>query len=720
MSHEVENEILQLKSLISKYDTAYHRHDNPLVSDFEYDALKSKLIEFEKLYPQFFKEDEFNNVGAKSLDIFNKIKHSKAMLSLANGFSRDDIIDFIEKIERFLGLSKDRNVSSEFQPNLFELNLFNNRDNALDFFSETKIDGLSFSARYEKGILKYCATRGDGYEGEDVTENAKTIKNFPHILNDIDPPSFIEVRGEIFMSKKDFIELNKNQELSGEKIFANPRNAAAGSLRQLDSQITANRNLSYFAYSLGDFSFDFKCPSQSQLHKKLQEFGFLVEPNSKLCKNIDDLMEHYKSIVDSRYELDYDLDGMVYKINNFEYQERLGYIARSPRFAIAHKFPSIKAKTKINDIIVQVGRTGAITPVAILEPVNIGGVLVSRATLHNHDEILRKNIMIGDVVVVQRAGDVIPQILEVDLSKRIGCEKNFEFPIQCPVCASLIEKNNDDVVLRCSGGLSCDAQLIETLKHFVSKDAFDIAGLGKKQIENLFYEGRIKSFADIFSLEDREKTSDFPLIKKSGWGHKSVENLYLAINQKRTIDLDRFIYAIGIRHIGESTAKTLANHFITYQEFINFFKKYSQYSADEILLMQSENSNNQIDDYKEFIAIDGIGEKLAHTTLAFFRDKKNCQMIEEVAKYLNILDMKSKIVNPDLFGKSIVFTGTMNKMTRAEAKKIAEDLGLKVLGSVSSKTNFVVAGLESGSKLKKAQEYGVKILNEDQWLELIR
>jgi DNA ligase (NAD+) len=376
----------------------------------------------------------------------------------------------------------------------------------------------------------------------------------------------------------------------------------------------------------------------------------------------------------------------------------------------------MKAKTKIKDIIIQIGRTGAITPVAILESINIGGVVVSRATLHNQDEILRKDIRIGDVVVIQRAGDVIPQVLEVDLSKRNGEEKVFEFPNNCPICSAKIIKNNEDVVLRCSGGLACEAQLIETLKHFVSKDAFDISGLGKKQIENFFKEERIRSFADIFTLEEREISSPEPLIKKNGWGEKSVENLFFAINQKRQIDLDKFIYAIGIRHVGETTAKTLANHFLNCENFINFFKKFAKFSD---LDLEKINSAPEFSEYFEFISIDGIGDKMAQAILDFFRDEKNLKMIEDLLIHLKINPLKPKINNSPLAGKSIVFTGSLQKMSRAEAKKIAEDLAMKVLGAVSSKTDYVVAGEDSGSKLKKAQELSIKILNEEEWLNLI-
>ena len=711
MNPTIEKRIHELKTLINQHDISYHQLDNPTISDDEYDILKQQLLKYQNEYPQLFSSEELNKVGAKSLNIFNKITHSKPMLSLANGFDKNDIFDFIEKIERYLGIDKIKSQKTH------ENDLFSyNNSHELEFFCETKIDGLSFSARYENGKLINCSTRGDGFVGEDVTANVKTISNFPQQLNSKNPPKILEVRGEIFMNKSDFLELNNIQLANNDKVFANPRNASAGSLRQLDPTITAKRKLNYFAYSLGDFSSDFICQTQDQLHKIFQEYGFNIEPNSRLCKNLEEIMHHYQKILDTRFSLDYDLDGMVYKVNNFEYQQRLGYIARSPRYAIAHKFPSLKAKTKIKDIIVQIGRTGAITPVAILEPVNVGGVLVSRATLHNQEEIIRKDIKINDIVFIQRAGDVIPQVLEVDLTQRNNDCQTFEFPKNCPICSSKIIKFNDDIVLRCSGGLACEAQLIETLKHFVSKDAVDIAGLGKKQIENFFHEGRIRSFADIFTLEEREKTQSNPLINLEGWGHKSVENLFLAINQKRKISLDKFIFAIGIRHIGETTAKTLANHFISYSKFINFCKNFSQYSNQELINI---NISKNLPEYADFIAIDGIGEKMAIALLDFFRDTKNCQMVEDLAKLLTINDMKNLVAKSPLAGNSIVFTGSMTKMTRAEAKKTAEDLGMKVLGAVSAKTNFLVAGEDAGSKLKIARELNIKILNENEWLELI-
>ncbi len=705
LSPEILLEINKLKSDLAKHDEAYHTFDAPLISDAKYDELRKKLEEYRANFPLNFSQafDESftkEKVGGKSLEIFSKIPHKKPMLSLANGFSREDIEDFIARINRFLGLDKKEATD------LFSFS----KTPQIELFCEVKIDGLSFAARFESGQLVYAVTRGDGFEGEDVTENVKTIRNFPHQLKVKNPPKVLEIRGEIYMGKKDFELLNQDQEGKGGKIFANPRNAAAGSLRQLDPNITALRNLSYFAYSLGDFSEDFSCNSQFELMQKLQEFGFRTESNSKLCRNIDEVITLYEKIADQKYQLDYDIDGMVYKVNDYVLQERLGFVARSPRWAIAHKFPAQKAKTEIENIIIQIGRTGALTPVAVLKPINIGGVMVSRATLHNQDEIARKDIRVGDVVLIQRAGDVIPQVLEVDLSKRKANSVAFNFPTNCPVCNSEIKKTEEDVILRCLGGLSCEAQLKEALKHFVSKDAFDIAGLGKKQIDNFFTEGRIRNFADIFKLEKLEETSENPLINKEGWGEKSTLNLFLAINQKRQISLEKFIYAIGIRHVGETTAKVIAQHFISYQNLKNKMLLMVNLPKEELPLNH---------DYQDLVAIDGIGEKMAQAILDYFRDFRNLLMIEDLEYELQIQDAVKKRADSKLSGQSIVFTGTLQLMTRAESKKKAEDLGMKVVGSVSSKTDFVVAGEEAGSKLKKAQELGLKILSEEEWLELI-
>ena len=690
--------IKNLKNEIAKHDEAYHTKDAPIISDAKYDKLRKELELYKEEYPECFKDDE-DNVGGKVLENFSKIIHSKPMLSLSNGFNRQDIIDFIERVERFLGFDKKDKID------LFN---FNNK-NDLDFFCEAKIDGLSFSARYENGVLIQASTRGDGKQGEDITQNLKTIKSFPQKLLTDNPPKIFEVRGEIYMSKDSFAQLNSRHEKENKKIFANPRNAAAGSIRQLDANITASRNLSYFAYGFGELSDDFKCESQSQFHKIIEEYGFNIDRTATKCSNINDIMDFYEKVADLRYELDYDIDGMVYKVNDFSLQQRLGYVARSPRFAIAHKFAAEKSKTKIEDIIIQIGRTGALTPVAILVPVNIGGVLVSRATLHNQDEIARKDVRIGDIVCVQRAGDVIPQVVSVDVDKRVEELPEFIFPKSCPVCNSQVIKIDDDVVLRCSGGLNCSAQLKESLKHFVSKDALDIVGLGKKQIENFFEEKRVQSFADIFNLQKIEETSNDPLRQKDGWGEKSVNNLFKAIDEKRNIELEKFIYAIGMRHIGISTAKVLATHFVSYKDFLNILLTLKDLSDEEL----EENSI-----FQDLVTIDGLGKKMIIAVLDYFRDERSLNMIRNLGEVINIIDHKVSESNLEYSGKTIIFTGTLINMTRAEAKKKAEDLGFKVVGSVSAKTNYIVAGEKSGSKLKKAQELGLKILDEKGWMEV--
>jgi DNA ligase (NAD+) len=672
MKNNIKDRIDLLQQQIIQHNIAYYEQDQPIISDAQYDELKKELDQYRQDFPQYF-ANYIDTVGSAPLNIFGKIKHNKPMLSLANAFSDQDIDDFFDRTKRYLGLS----------------------DN-IPAFCEVKIDGLSFAAYYENGLLKYGATRGDGFEGEDVTKNLMTIKNFPHRLAIVNPPKFIEVRGEIYMSKSDFLALNQQQLDNNAKIFANPRNAAAGSLRQLDAEITASRNLSYFIYSLGIYSDDFVCQSQQCLHNFLQQAGFFIEPNSKLCNNVNEILQHYKYIADNRYNLNYDLDGMVYKINDFTLQNRLGYIARSPRWAIAHKFVAVQAKTKIIDIVTQVGRTGAITPVAILQPINIGGVLVSRATLHNQDEINRKNIGIGSIVTIQRAGDVIPQIVEANNDSQI---QTFILPQFCPCCQSPTSKNEEDAVLRCTNGLSCSAQMIESLKHFVSKDAFNIVGLGKKRIEQFFYEGKITCFADMFLLEQKFANQ---IQQQEGWNTKSAENLFSAIKHSKNISLEKFIYAIGIRYIGETTAKALASYFISFRNFYHFF----------------DNNNIDSPDYKNFIALDGIGIKIAGAIAEYFACNK--KVIYDLSLLLNISDYQNYRKNSSLTGKSVVFTGTLSKTTRLEAKNIAENLGMKVLASISTKTDYLVYGLDAGSKLNKAKELNINLLNEDQWQELIK
>ena len=704
-----QQRIKELQEEISKHDVAYHKFDNPKISDADYDALRRELEELLNEFPKEAKEQSelFSKVGAQPLEGFSKVTHSKPMLSLANAFSKEDVSDFLERINRFLGINEKGDNA--------DLPLFSAapRQPKIELFCELKIDGLSFSARYEKGVLVQAATRGDGFIGENITSNIATINGFPHKLTTDNPPKILEVRGEVYMSKADFEELNKKQAQQGGKIFANPRNAAAGSLRRLDSKVTASRKLSYFTYGVGEVSDDFQCNAQDQLIEKFHSYGLRTnQSQSQLCSNIDQVMEFYNKVADTRYLLEYDIDGVVYKVNDFALQNRLGSVARSPRWAVAHKLPSEKAKTVIESITVQVGRTGALTPVANLTPVNIGGVLVSRATLHNYDEIDRKDIREGDLVLIQRAGDVIPQVLEVDLTKRKSDSKAFQTPQNCPSCGAQVVKTDDDVVLRCPNSFNCEAQIRESLKHFVSKDAFDIEGLGKKQIDNFFSEGRIKNFVDIFKLEAREGQLDnglTPLLQKEGWGEKSAQNLFDSINKKRQIELYRFIYALGIRYTGEITAKLLANSYVS---FSNFKEKMSAIA----LLDESELENDE--NYQNFIAIDGVGEKMARTLIEYFKEEQNLKMLDELEKELEIKDADLSSFDSEFAGKTIVFTGTLNQMGRAEAKQRAESLGMKVMGSVSKKTNFVVAGESAGSKLKKAQEFGVKILSEEEWLNL--
>lgn len=692
-----------LEQEIKDHDLAYHSYDDPKISDFEYDSLKREL---ENLALEIGKDkinsDIFSKVGAAPLSTFAKIEHKKPMLSLSNAFDEQDIIDFLERIQRFLGFDK---ISS--QNDLFSDNL----KKEIELFCEPKIDGLSFSARFENGKLVCAATRGDGYIGEDITANISTIEGFPLIIKSNNPPKILEIRGEVYMAREDFEELNKKQEEIGGKIFANPRNAAAGSLRQLDSNITRERKLSYFAYSLGEFSDDFKCKTQSQLLESFKDFGFKTEPNSTLCSNIEEVMQIYDRICNDRYKLSYDLDGMVYKVNDFMLQDRLGFVSKSPRWAIAHKFPAQKSFTKIEDIIIQIGRTGALTPVAILKPINVGGVMVSRATLHNQDEIAKKDVRIGDVVLVQRAGDVIPQILEVDKTKRPSDSKIFEFPQKCPSCNSDVVKVGDDVVLRCLNNFNCEMQIRESLKHFVSKDAFDIEGLGKKQIDNFFLEGRIKNFVDIFKLEENEKTNPNPLVEKDGWQDKSVKNLFEAINNKRVIELQRFIYAIGIRYIGQTTAKLLANNYVSFENFRTKMVEITSLEKDKKFENQS---------YIDFINIDGMGEKMAEAVIEYFENSINLNLLDEILKEITILNADLSGFNSEFSGKKLLFTGTLNLMSRAEAKDKCEKLGIKVVGAISSNVDYLIVGENPGSKLKKAQELGVKILNEQEWLEMIK
>lgn len=694
---------------IRRHLELYHTHATPEISDAAYDKLWAELIEIEKNYSELIKKDSpSQTVGAKVAEGFKTIRHTVPMLSLANAFEETDVIDFITRIKKFLNIVCD-----------------------IAIVAEPKIDGLSCSIRYERGHLKYAVTRGDGAEGEDITDNVKTIRDIPHVIQNA--PDILEVRGEIYMRKDEFIALNKAQEEKRDKIFANPRNAAAGSVRQLDSTITATRPLRFFGYALGEVSTPI-ADTQDGIRQKLKLYGFAQAMPQTICQTADELMAYYKQVEIERPELPYDIDGVVYKVDRLDLQERLGFVARAPRWAVAHKFPAERAVTIIKDIVIQVGRTGVLTPVAELEPVNVGGVIVSRATLHNEDEILRKDIRVGDHVVIQRAGDVIPQVVEVLREKRLENSIAFAYPSVCPACSSHAVRENGEVARRCTGGLICPAQAVERLKHFVSRLAFDIEGLGAKIIEEFYEEGLVKTPVDIFTLEARDKTSLTPLRAREGWGNLSVKNLWDSINKHREISLERFIYALGIRQVGESTAKRLAGNFESVDNLLSFFS--SPASPLTLTLSHKGRGDNlekssplRGEDLGEgerqtllsnLTSIETIGESIAIDVIEFFAEPQNQQIIADLLKEITVTDyIPPKAVDSPVAGKTVVFTGSLVKMTRAEAKSRAETLGAKVAGSVSAKTDYVIVGEDSGSKLTKAQELGVSILSEDEWLKLI-
>ena len=672
-----------LSLLIAKHNKKYHGEDNPDISDAEYDALFQELSNLEEQYPELTNVDSpTQKVGAAPSKKFGKIKHSVPMLSLGNVFTEEDLQGFIDKLSRFLNLDKIARIA---------------------IVAEPKIDGLSCSIRYEKGEIVHAVTRGDGYEGENITENIKTIKDIPHQLKG-NFPDIIEVRGEVFMGREDFLVLNEKQKENGNKIFANPRNAAAGSLRQLDASITANRSLGFFGYALGEISEPIG-NSQWEIRESLNVMGFKGADPAALCENIDDILKYYNGIEKQRSQLNYEIDGVVYKVNDLELQERLGFVSRAPRWATAHKFPAEKAVTRVDDIEIQVGRTGVLTPVARLEPVGVGGVIVSNATLHNEDEIQRKDVRIGDYVVIQRAGDVIPQVVEVLVEKRDAKVQKFAFPNYCPICHSHVVREEGEVAKRCTGGLICEAQAKERLKHFVSRLALDIDGLGDKIIEQFWDDRLIRSPEDIFYLENKENQNEISLTKKEGWGEQSVQNLFQSINEKRKVVLNRFIYALGIRQVGEATAKKLA---LNYKNIDNLKNK------------MIEAKNRESEAYLTLINIEDIGESVANDLINFFTEEINQNILENLKKELNIIPYEVQVESGSkVLGKTVVFTGKLEKMGRSEAKSKAEKMGAKVSGSVSSKTDYLVAGADSGSKLKKAKELGVVVLTEDEWIELI-
>ncbi|MBL8846085.1 MAG: NAD-dependent DNA ligase LigA [Hyphomicrobium zavarzinii] len=689
---EAASELAHLAEEIARHDRLYYQSDAPEISDAEYDDLRRRNDAIEARFPALIRADSpSHRVGAAASETFAKVRHRVPMLSLGNAFDDEEVSEFAARVRRFLSLKT---------------------DDALAFTAEPKIDGLSISLRYENGHFVEAATRGDGAEGENVTPNVATIREIPKKLKGRHVPEVAEVRGEIYMGHADFAALNAAQAESGGKVFANPRNAAAGSLRQLDPAITAARPLRFFAYAWGEMS-DMPADSQNGMVEAFAHWGMPVNPLMTLCESAEDLLSFYREIGERRASLGYDIDGVVYKVNRLDYQARLGFVSRSPRWAIAHKFPAEQAVTVLRDIEIQVGRTGSLTPVAKLEPVTVGGVVVSNATLHNEDEIARKDIRVGDTVVVQRAGDVIPQIVRVVTEKRPLSAEPFLFPKTCPVCGSHAVREADEspgaggVVRRCTGGLICPAQAKERLKHFVSRLAFDIEGLGEEKIETFFDDELILRPADIFTLEERDKKSLTPLRNRKGMGTKSVEKLFRAIDARRTITLDRFIFALGIRHVGETTAKDLAKAYLTFEALRG---------AVEAAVRDGKESEA----YADIDAIEGIGETVVDALVDFFSEPHNVEALDDLLAHVTVAPFERPVaVSSPVTGKTVVFTGKLERVGRSEAKAQAERLGAKVAGSVSAKTDYVIAGADAGSKLTNAQKLGVKVLTEDEWLALI-
>ena len=703
---EAKAELEQLAAEIARNDDLYHGKDAPEISDAAYDALKQRNLAIEARFPELVRDDSpSKKVGAAPLPTFAQITHARPMLSLDNVFSDEEVQGFVGSVYRFLGQMPDGSIA---------------------FTAEPKIDGLSISLRYENGKLVNAATRGDGTTGENVTANVRTISDIPNELPK-DAPEIVEIRGEIYMAKPDFLALNARMEEEGKPTYVNPRNTAAGSLRQLDPRVTEKRKLKFFAYAWGEMS-DMPADTQSGMIETFERWGFPINPLTKRLTSVEDLLAHYNAIGLERGELEYDIDGVVYKVDRLDLQARLGFRSRSPRWATAHKFPAEQAFTTIENIDIQVGRTGALTPVARLTPVTVGGVVVTNATLHNADYIVGlgnngepirdegHDFRIGDTVIVQRAGDVIPQVLDVVLEKRPEDAEPYAFPDKCPVCGShaVREKNEKtgklDSVTRCTGGFVCEAQAIEHLKHFVSRNAYDIEGFGSKQVDFFFRTEdpsmQIRTAPDIFTLQRRQEKSMTKLENIDGFGRVSVRKLFEAIDARRTIALNRFIYALGIRHVGETTAKLLARSYGSYDELEKAMKAANGYTGEA---------------WADLNNIDGIGEVMARAIVEFFNEPRNIGVIEKLLDEVTPEDAEIPSVSASspVSGKTIVFTGSLERMTRDEAKAMAERLGAKTAGSVSKKTDLLVAGPGAGSKLTKAEELGVEVITEDQWFELV-
>ncbi len=680
----------RLADRLGAADTAYHQADDPIMSDAEYDRIKALALAVEERFPELIREDSpSRKVGAPAAEGFGKVAHTVAMLSLSNVFSDEDVTEFDARVRRFLGV-----------------------EHAIDYTAEPKIDGLSLSLRYEGGVLVQAATRGDGETGENVTANARTIDDIPETLTDA--PDVLEVRGEVYMDHADFQSLNARQIEAGAKPFANPRNAAAGSLRQLDAEITRSRPLRFFAYAWGALSAPL-AETQADAIAKLAELGFRTNPLTKLCHSAEEMIAHYHRIGIARPDLGYDIDGVVYKVDDLALQKRLGFRSNNPRWATAHKFPAEIAATRLRDIEIQVGRTGALSPVARLEPVTVGGVVVSNATLHNADYIAGRDskgaeirdgidIRIGDMVEIYRAGDVIPKVRGVLLDRRPDDAEPYVFPTHCPVCGSPALREPGEAVHRCTGALTCPAQAVEKLKHFVSRMAFDIDGLGAKQVEAFHADGWIASPADIFALEDRYGSGLKQLKNREGWGQKSADALFAAIRDRRTIPLNRLIFGLGIRHVGESSAMLLARHYNSWQTFRRAMEAATPDSTERA----------------ELVAINGIGDVMAEAIADFFASDTARAQLDALTEWLTIEDVAAPATDGSpVAGKTVVFTGTLEQMTRAEAKARAEEMGAKVSGSVSARTDIVIAGPGAGSKEKKARDLGLTVLSEAEWLELI-
>ena len=677
---KAREEHARLQAEIAEHDRRYHGEDAPTISDAEYDALRRRYTALEEAFPKLADADSANRkVGAAPSEKFAKVRHRVPMLSLGNIFADEEVEEFCARVRRFLGLS-------ESAP--------------LDVVAEAKIDGLSCSLRYEDGELVQAATRGDGYEGEDVTANVRVVEAIPKRLEGA--PKIFEARGEVYMRHADFAALNARQAAAGKPIYANPRNFAAGSLRQLDPRMTAERPLAVFRLRLGrsERALRFDPVRRHRGHASLRPAD--QSSLTKLCRSATEMLAQYHSIEEQRATLGYDIDGVVYKVNDLTLQQRLGFVSRSPRWAVAHKFPAEQATTIVEAIEINVGRTGALTPIAKLKPVTVGGVVVSNATLHNEDEIARKDVRVGDTVLVQRAGDVIPQVLAVVLDKRPADSKPYVFPETCPICGSAALREIDektgvaDVVRRCTGTLICPAQAVEGLKHFASRNAFDIEGLGEKLIELFFTEGLIRTPADIFTLQARDGQSKPPLREWEGFGETSARNLFNAIEARRTVPLNRFLFALGIRHVGETNARRLARHF-----------------GDWESLRAGARAENAAE---ELSGVGGIGPVVAEAIADFFAEPRNEAALDALVKEVTIEPMEAIAAGHPLAGQTIVFTGSLEKMTRDEAKAVAERLGAKVSGSISAKTNLVVAGPGAGSKLAKARELGVETVDEDEWI----